>query len=131
MRTRLIPIALSLAALAASATFSPARAAGEHDHKPTRGGVVAAGKEADYELVAKPTTLQLYVGDHGKPRNVSKASAKVTLLSGSEKQDVELKPVGADRLEATGTFKVGPGTKVVAVVTDGGKTLGTARFTLK
>jgi hypothetical protein len=62
--------------------------------------------------------------------DVSKASAKLTLLSGSEKQEVELKPE-AGKLEAKGAFKVGPGTKAVAVVTNAGKTLGTARFTLK
>jgi hypothetical protein len=129
MNARLTKTVLSFALLASIA--GTAAAAGDHDHKPTRGGVVASGKEADYELVAKPTLLQLYVGDHGKPRDVSKASAKVTLLSGTEKQEFELKPAGSDRLEATGTFKVGAGTKVVAVVTDGGRTLGTARFTLK
>ena len=36
-----------------------------------------------------------------------------------------------DRLEASGTFKTSAGTKAVVVVSDGGKTLGTARFTLK
>lgn len=107
-----------------------ALAAGEHDHKPTKGGVLVAGKEADYELVAKPNVLQLYVMDHGKAKDISKASAKVTLLNGAEKQEVQLAPAG-DHLAATGDFKVGAGTKAVAVVTDGGKTLGTARFTLK
>ena len=122
-----ILIALSAAAALAGAG-NVALAGG--DHKPMKGGIVAPGKEADYELVAKPTVLQLYVQDHGKLRDVSKAAARLTLLSGTEKQDVELKPAG-DKLEATGTFKVAPGTKVVAVVTDGGRTLGTARFTLK
>jgi hypothetical protein len=54
---------------------------------------------------------------------------EVTLLTGTEKQEVELKPAG-DKLEATGSFKVGPGTKAVAVVTVGGKP-ATARFTVK
>ena len=36
-----------------------------------------------------------------------------------------------DKLEATGVFQVGAGAKAIVVVTDGGKTLGTARFTLK
>jgi hypothetical protein len=67
--------------------------------------------------------------DHGKPADVSKASAKLTLLSGKEKQEVELKPV-VDKLEASGTFKVGPGTKAVAVVTVAGKP-ATVRFTMK
>ena len=54
---------------------------------------------------------------------------KLTLLSGTDKQEIELKPAG-DKLEATGSFKVGPGTKAVAVVTVAGKP-ATARFTLK
>ena len=119
-------ITLALATLLAGA----AHAAGDHDHAPRKGGVVSSGTAADFELVARPDVLQLYVSDHGKPRDLAKASAKLTLLSGQEKQEVELKPAG-DRLEATGSFKVAPGTQAVAVVIDGGKTLGTARFKLK
>ena len=100
-----------------------------HEHKPLHGGVVVEVKDMDYERVAKPTVIQLYLRDHGKPADVSKASAKLTLLTGTEKQEVELKPVG-DKLEASGSFKVGPGTKAVAVVTVGGKP-ATARFTVK
>ena len=117
----------ALAALLSGQTF--AQKVGD-DHSAKHGGVFVECKEADYELVAKPNVIQLYVNDHGKPMDVSKASAKVTLLTGTEKQEVELKPVGAV-LEAKGSFKVGPGTKVVAVVTNAGKTLGTARFALK
>lgn len=106
-----------------------AYAAGAHDHSPKHGGVVAEVKDMDYELVAKPTILQIHVRDHGKAADLSKATAKVTLLTGTEKQEVELKPAG-DKLEATGTFKVGPGTKAVAVVTINGKP-ATARFALK
>jgi hypothetical protein len=104
-------------------------AAGAHDHKPLHGGVVAEVKDVDYELVAKPSTIQIYVRDHGKPVDLSKATAKVTLLTGTAKQEVELKPAG-DRLEAGGSFRVGAGTKAVAVVTINGKP-ATARFTLK
>lgn len=122
-------ILIALFAAAALAGVSNLVLAGG-DHKPMKGGIVTPGKAADFELVAKPTVLQLYVQDHGKLRDVSKASAKLTLLAGKEKQEVELKPAG-DKLEATGTFNVTPGTKVIAVVTDGGKPLGTARFALK
>jgi len=91
--------------------------AGPHDadHKPMQGGVLSTVKDVDYELVAKSDVLQLYVRDHGKPVDVSKTTAKVTLLSGSEKQEVELKPIG-DKLEAKGSFKISAGTKVVAQV---------------
>lgn len=106
-----------------------AQASGDH-HKPKHGGVVAETKAFDAELVAKPAALQLHLRDHdGKPVDVSKSSAKVTLLNGTEKQEVELKPAG-DKLEASGTFKVGAGTKAVAVVSHAGKA-STARFTLK
>ncbi|MCR5882164.1 hypothetical protein LRS03_04525 [Rhizobacter sp. J219] len=121
---------LVTALFAAIAGPALAQKSGHEDHSAKHGGVFVEGKEADYELVAKPDLIRLYVNDHGKPMDVSKGSAKVTLLSGSDKQEVELKPAGA-ALEAKGAFKVGPGTKAVAVVTNAGKTLGTARFTLK
>jgi len=120
-------------ALLASITLAMAGsafAAGDkHDHKPMHGGVVVEVKDMDYELVAKPTVIQLHLRDHGKAADLTKATAKVTLLTGTEKQEVELKPAG-DKLEATGSFKVGAGTKAVAVVTIAGKP-ATARFTLK
>ncbi|HKY01036.1 MAG TPA: hypothetical protein VJM53_00630 [Burkholderiales bacterium] len=97
--------------------------------QPQHGGVVAAASELEYELVANPGLLQLYVRDHGKPVDVSKASAKLILLAGSEKQEVELKPTG-DRLEASGTFNTAVGAKAVAVINVGGKPF-TVRFTLK
>lgn len=106
-------------------------AAGNHDdHSPKHGGIVVEGKQADFELVAKPDVIQLYLRDHGKMMSAAKASAKLTLLSGSDKQAVTLAPAD-DKLEAKGSFKVPAGTKVVAVITNDGKSLGTARFTLK
>ena len=101
-----------------------------HGHKPLHGGFVTEVKGMDYELVAKPDVLQLYVRDHGKPVDVSKAKAKVTLLAGAEKQEVELAPA-ADRLESKGSYKVGAGTKAVVVVNLPGKPAATARFVLK
>lgn len=108
-----------------------ALAAGEDHHNPQHGGILVAGKQADFELVAKPEVIQLYLSDHGKKMDHSKASAKVTLLSGKEKQEVTLAPAGNDKLEAKGSFKVAAGTKVVAVVSNGGKSVGTARFEIK
>lgn len=126
LHTLIAAITLAVAGTAHAASEKHDHA---HEHKPMHGGVVVEVKDMDYELVAKSTTIQLYVRDHGKPADVSKASAKVTLLTGTEKQEAELKPAG-DKLEATGSFKVGPGTKAVAVVTINGKP-ATARFTLK
>lgn len=119
----LFTIALSLCGGAAMAQ--------KDDHKPMNGGIVSHGKEVDYELVAKPDVLQLYLSDHGKKMDHSKASARVTLLAGKEKQEVTLAPAGNDKLEARGSFKVAAGTKLVAVVSNGGKSVGTARFEIK
>jgi len=123
----LVSVALTLAGSAWAADDKHDHA---HEHKPLHGGVVVEVKDVDYELVAKPTLIQLHLRDHGKPADVSKASAKLTLLSGTVKQEAELKPAG-DKLEAAGSFKVGPGTKVVALVTVAGKPAGTVRFALK
>ena len=74
-------------------------------------------KDMDFQLGAKPDVLQLYLRDHGKPADVSKASAKITLLNGTEKQEATLAPAG-DRLEAKGSFRVAAGTKALAQVTE-------------
>lgn len=101
-----------------------------HEHKPLHGGVVTEVKDMDYELVAKPDVMQLHLRDHGKAVDISKASAKMTLLAGAEKQEVELKPAG-DKLEAKGSFKAAAGNKVVVLVSLPGKPAATARFVLK
>jgi hypothetical protein len=129
MKTQALLASITLA-LAGSAFAAGDKHDHAHEHKPMHGGVVVEVKDIDYELVAKPTMIQLHLRDHGKPADVSKASAKLTLLTGTEKQEVELRPAG-DKLEALGTFKVGPGTKVVALVTIAGKSAGTVRFALK
>lgn len=122
----------ALFATAALACAGAALAAEGHGHelKPLHSGVVVEVKDVEFELVARPASIQLYVRDHGKPVDVSKASAKLTLLAGADKQEVELRPAG-DKLEASGSFKVGAGVKAVVVVTLPGKPVATARFALK
>lgn len=121
---------LTAMALGASgAAFAADKHDHGHEHKPLHGGVVVEVKDMDYELVAKPEALQLYLRDHGKPADISKSSAKLTLLTGSDKQEVELKPAG-DKLEAKGSFQTATNTKVVAVISTSGKS-STARFVLK
>jgi hypothetical protein len=124
---------LTLAALTTATLLAPAlpaHAHGEaHSHAPQHGGMVVEVKDMDLELVAKPDMLQLYLRDHGKPADVSKASAKITLLNGTEKQEATLAPAG-DRLEAKGSFRVAAGTKALAQVTVGGKVLS-GRFEIK
>ena len=124
---KLVPLIATLALVVTGVAF----AADDHSHnpKPVHGGVVVEVKDIEYELVAKPDSVQLHLRDHGKAVDVSKASAKLTLLTGADKQEVELKPAG-DKLEAKGSFKLAANTKVVALVTRAGKS-STARFVLK
>ena len=74
-----------LAALAL-ALCGPAFAAGNHahEHQPLHGGIVTEVADIDYELVAQPDTLTLHLRDHGKPLALDGASAKLTLLNGTE-----------------------------------------------
>lgn len=119
----------AMAIATTGAAFAADNHAHGHEHKPLHGGLVVEVKDMDYELVAKPDLLQLHLRDHGKAVDVSKAAAKLTVLSGTEKQEVELKPAG-DKLEAMGRFNVAAGTKLVVVLSLAGRST-TARFVLK
>lgn len=125
---RLLSVFLFAASGVAFADHDHAHSHG-HGNNPMHGGVVTEVKDVDYELVAKSDSLRLHVRDHGQPVDVSKASAKATLLTGAEKKEVEMKPAGAF-LEARGVFKTA-GTKVVVLVSQPGKPAVTARFVLK
>ncbi len=120
---------LALAALlTVSAGFVAVHAEG--DHSARHGGIFVATKTLDFEIVAKPDLIQIYVNEHGKAAKLDGGKAKLTLLNGAEKSEVELVPAG-DTLEAKGNFKVVKGTKGIASVTLAGKPAATARFEIK
>ena len=129
--TRQLFAALALAALATTAAHAACDHGAGHDHQPQHGGIVAEVNDMDYELVAKPDTLTLHLRDHGKPLALDGASAKLTLLNGSEKTEATLSPAGEGKLQAKGSFKIAPGTKVVALVTVPGKKAANVRFAVK
>lgn len=120
---------LSISALAWSGAAFPA---GDHadEAKPRHGGVVSVVKDVSYELVAAKDSLAIHVSNHGKPVDVGGATGKLTLLSGTTKQEVELKPSGL-ALEARGAFDAGPGTKALAQISLNGQPAQSVRFTLK
>ena len=101
------------------------------DHKPKYGGIVAVVKDVQYELVAKPDSITLFVEDHGKKVDTRGATAKLTLLTGGDKAEIPLVPTGENGLEAKGTFKLSAGTKAVATITIAGKPAISARFEFK
>lgn len=100
------------------------------DHTAKHGGIYVETKALDFEVVAKPDVVQVYVNDHGKPVKLDGAKGKITLLNGSEKTEIDLAPAG-DKLEAKGAYKVAKGTKGIVSVTLAGKAAATARFELK
>ncbi|MCU0919371.1 MAG: hypothetical protein MUF08_02820 [Burkholderiaceae bacterium] len=114
---------LALAALG----FGGAHADG--DSKPKRGGTVQSANHMNFELVAQADGAAIYIDDHGKPVPVAGASGKLTVLSGADKSEAELKPAG-DKLEAKG-IKLASGSKVVASVTMADKKSASLRFTVK
>ena len=103
----------------------------EKTHKPHHGGVVSIVGHDEYELVAKPDSMVLYVTSDEKPVSTKGGSASVTLLGAADKAVIKLEPAGENRFEAKGNFKPAGGTKVLANVTLAGKKPTQIRFTLK
>lgn len=95
------------------------------------GGVMSVVKDVAYELVAKPDTVTIYIEDHGKSVDTKAATAKLTMLNGSQKSEASLTPAGDNKLEAKGKFDVKESTKVISIVTLPGKPAATVRFDLK
>jgi hypothetical protein len=114
----------------AAFALGPVMAAEDHGHAPKNGGIVVETKAGDFEIVAKPDLLQIFISDHGKPVSLEGAKAKVTLLNGPNKSEAELLPAG-NKMEVKGSFKVAKGTKGIAVLTLSGKPPATARFEVK
>ena len=83
-------------------------AADGHNHAPKHGGIVTEIKEAEYELVARADLIQLYVRADHKAIDTSRATARLTLLSGSDKQEIELTPVEG-KFEAKGQLQSSKG----------------------
>jgi hypothetical protein len=122
----------NLLTAAALAFASTAFAADEHSHgaQPQHGGIVSEASDIEFELVAKAGTITVYVRDHGKTLDTQGATGKLTVLTGADKAEGALTPAGDNRLEAKGSFKVGPGTKLVATVNLPGKKPAHVRFAL-
>ena len=97
--------------------------------KPKHGGVVAMANDLTFELVGTATGAVIYIEDHGKPMAPTGITGRLTVLSGAEKTEADL-VAAEDRLEAKGV-KLGPGSKVVAALTNQAKKPITVRCSLK
>lgn len=142
LKKRYLVVTLSALAMSASAFAADDHKGHDHDKKkvtthaadetkPLYGGVVTQAKDINYELVAKPDSIALYIHDHGKPVDVKGAAATVTLLTATDQIEVKLTPAGENKLETKGTFKVAVGAKALARVTMPGQPVTKIQFTLK
>ena len=119
-----------MAMIAAGVMALSVNAAQAHgDAKPKHGGVVQTANDMSFELVAQPDGAAIYIEDHEKAVSVAGASGKITVLSGADKAEAELKPAG-DKLEAKG-IKLAAGSKVVASVITADKKTISVRFSVK
>ena len=122
-----------LAAATAAGTLlipSPALAHAEHG-QPAHGGIVAEAGVFQGELVAKATGLTLFVTEHGKPVSTQGATAKLVVLSGAQKSELQLVPVGDNRFEAKTSVPLAAGAKAVASVKLADGRAGALRFEVK
>jgi hypothetical protein len=128
-RTLRAALAAAFAAAALGAA-GPAAAHGEHG-KPMYGGVVAEAGAFQGELVNGPKGAVLYVTDHGQPVPTAGASAKLVVLAGAQRSELELAPAGDNRMAAPDGRTLAAGSKAVATVKLKDGRSGALRFDVK
>lgn len=120
----LIPIALlALGALSIHPAWAHGSAQSRH------GGMTQMAHDLGFELVQGSDGITLYLMDHEQPLPSQGVSGKLTVLQGTQKTEVDLKPAGDNKLQAAG-LKLAPGSKAVASLQIRGKAV-TVRFTVK
>ena len=111
---------------------APPFAAGQNKPIEVRhGGVVVQVGDMEYELVAKPDSLSLFVYDDDKPASTKGGKATVVLMTGSEKKVAQLEPAGGNKFKAKGTFAVKAGSKALTTIELSGRNKEEIQFTLK
>ncbi len=83
------------------------------------GGKTTMLKNRDYELVLKPTVVTVFIYQDEKPAATKGATGNITITQGDKKTTLELQPVGANAMEAKGSF--GSGGKAAATITLSGR----------
>ena len=86
---------------------------GHGDAPAKHGGIIKVANDITFELVVKQDVAELYLDDHGAALATAGMRGKLTVLNGTEKTEVDLKPAGGNPFEARGV-KVDPGAKVIA-----------------
>ena len=100
-------------------TYGGAVLAHAEHGQPQYGGVIAEAGEAQFEIVAKGGKLIVFVSSHGSPVATAGASGKLTVLAGTSKQELELKPDGENRMAGQGSLP--PEAKLLVAIQLSGK----------
>jgi hypothetical protein len=80
----------STCVLVSALVLTPAFAGNDHTVGPKHGGLVSESNHIEYELVLKPDATEIHVRDHGKVKDMSKAKAKINVLSEGKKLEQTL-----------------------------------------
>jgi hypothetical protein len=125
-RTTLTALALLAAPLAVGGA-----AYAHGSMKPQHGGIVQMTGETLFELVNKPSGVELYVSEEDEPVASSSASAKLSIASGAAKREAPLTPAAGNKYVGSGV-KIPGGSKVtVTLVNNATKAKTFATFTVK
>lgn len=73
---KLLPLCAASALAFSSAVSATDKHCHNDGHTPLHGGVVVEAADTDFELVAKPDLITIYVRDHGKPAGTHGGSGK-------------------------------------------------------
>jgi len=119
---------ISSIGLAVLLAATPAIAHEDHG-KAMHGGIVLEAGHAQFEIVGKGDTLTVHVSNHGEPVATAGATGKLTVLTGSAKRDIALKPAANDLLQGQGA--INPGDRLLLNVTWPGEKPLVARATVK
>ncbi len=119
---------LMAVAVLAALNLNTAEAHGTSD--PRHGGIVQVANDVNFELVVEADGATIYLIDHDEPLASKGISGKLTVLNGSVKTEVDLKPAGDNKLRAKGV-KIASGAKLVALLHEVEGQTVTVRFTVK
>ena len=87
--------------------FLPLLGNAEEQGEIRNGGITTMLKNRDYELVLKPMVVTVFVYQDEKPAATKGAAGNITITQGDKKTTLELQPVGANAMEAKGSFSTG------------------------
>lgn len=108
MKKTAINTLFSVFCLSALLTAVPASAHEDHG-KAVHGGIVAEAGHAQFEILPSngSGSIGVLVTSHGAPVATADATGKMTVLAGSSKTEIELKPAGENRLAGQGNLPAG------------------------